>query len=424
MNSIHRIVIRRLVLGWLAVSLLGGGLAYQIEMEKIDDAVVALAAQQAATFAPEGLDTGSRSEEELRALRDKASEFVKRNFVVIEIYDRNETRIMEAVNPAYEYIETELKHYKHQFPRDTNHHYQKYTIGDDTVVQVLVPLPSKQGGNAGYFEGVFVVDRDTLAALRSQLWHMLSGVLIAVLATTVLLYPVIISLNRDVMRFSDEVLKGNMEMASVLGAAIAKRDSDTGAHNFRVTLYATKLAEAIKLPATAIRPLIIGAFLHDVGKIGISDNILLKPGKLTDEEFAVMRTHVELGVEIIEQSEWLQGARAVVEGHHEKFDGSGYPNGLKGDEIPLNARIFAIIDVFDALSSVRPYKAAMPLDKALGIIQKDAGTHFDPTLVVHFVKIAADLHADIGQASEAALQTRLHAQATRYFLEAALSKPA
>ena len=248
--------------------------------------------------------------------------------------------------------------------------------------------------------------------------------LIAVLATSLLLYPIITSLNRDVIRFSHEVFRGNLEMASVLGAAIAKRDSDTGDHNFRVTLYAIKLGEACGLEPVAMRQLILGAFLHDVGKIGISDNILLKPGKLTDEEFAVMRTHVELGVEIIEQSEWLQGARAVVEGHHEKFDGSGYPNGLKGDEIPLNARIFAIIDVFDALSSVRPYKAAMPLDKALGIIQKDAGTHFDPTLVVHFVKIAADLHADIGQASEAALQTRLHAQATRYFLEAALSKPA
>ena len=420
MISIHRIVLHRLLLAWLAVSLLAGGLTYYIELAKIDDAVVALAASQSRDFAPEGFDTGSRTAEELRILREKAGEFVKRNFVVIEVYDREEKRILEVVNPQYGHIEAELKKFKHQFPHDARSHFEKFVVGEDTVVQVLVPLPGTHGGKAGFFEGVFVVDRSTLDEFRTRLWRTLGAVLFAVLATSILLYPVIIGLNRDVLRFSHEVLRGNLEMASVLGAAIAKRDSDTGDHNFRVTLYAVALGEAVGLPPTRMRQLILGAFLHDVGKIGISDNILLKPGRLTAEEFATMRTHVALGVDIIEQSTWLQGAREVIEGHHEKFDGSGYLRGLKGEEIPLTARIFAIVDVFDALTSRRPYKAPMPLEETLAIIQHDAGSHFDPVLVALFMAIAPGLYAEIGQAGESQLQTRMREQAMHYFLQASL----
>ena len=422
MISIHRIVLRRLIIAWFVVSLLAGGLIYYIELEKIDDAVVALAANQATSFVPEGLDTGKRSAEELRILREKAGEFVKRNFVVIEVYDRNEKRILEVVNPEYEQIEAELKHFKHDFPHDTHSHYEKFVIGAETVVQVLVPLPSKLGGQAGFFEGVFVVDRSTLAEYKTRLWRTLAAVLFAVLATTLLLYPVIISLNRDVLRFSREVLKGSLEMASVLGAAIAKRDSDTGEHNFRVTLYAIELGQAAGLTAIQMRQLILGAFLHDVGKIGISDNILLKAGKLTADEFAIMRTHVALGVDIIHRSDWLQGAREVIEYHHEKFDGTGYLRGLKGEKIPLAARIFAIVDVFDALTSRRPYKAPMALEQALAILEKDAGTHFDPQLVTQFVSIAPALHAQIGQASESELELALREQGMHYFLQASIAR--
>ena len=421
MTSIHRIVLRRMFAAWLTASILIGGIAYFVEMEKIDEAVIALAATQAGEFVPEGLDTGKLRPEELAWLSAQAEHFVKRNFVVIEIYDRHEKRLLEAVNPLYAHIENELKRYKHQFPRDSSSHYEKYSIGDDLVVQVLVPLPSKAGGSAGFFEGVFVVDRNTLLQFRNQLWRTLGAVLIAILATSLLLYPVIISLNRDVLRFSHQVLRGNLEMASVLGAAIAKRDSDTGDHNFRVALYAIKLGEAVGLEASAMRRLILGAFLHDVGKIGISDNILLKPGRLTPDEFALMRTHVALGVDIIDESEWLQGAREVIEGHHEKFDGSGYLRGLKGDQIPLNARVFAIVDVFDALTSRRPYKEPMPLETALGIILADAGTHFDPKLVNIFQEIAAAMYASVGQNTESVLRVQLREQAAGYFLQASIA---
>ena len=159
--------------------------------------------------------------------------------------------------------------------------------------------------------------------------------------------------------------------------------------------------------------------MHDVGKIGISDNILLKPGKLSDEEFDVMRTHVELGVQIIGASVWLQAARPIIECHHEKYNGSGYPRRLPGEEIPLVARIFAIVDVFDALTSHRPYKEPWPFEKAMAILEKDAGSHFDPHLVHAFKSIAAALHDEIGRSSEADLAARLTPLVERYYLRSA-----
>ena len=221
--------------------------------------------------------------------------------------------------------------------------------------------------------------------------------------------------------FSREVVKGNLEMASVLGAAIASA-TDTNAHNFRVTLYAIALGEAVGIDATGMRALILGAFLHDVGKIGISDNILLKPAKLDPEEFSIMRTHVTLGLEILRDAEWLQAATDVVGNHHEKFDGTGYPRGLKGEAIPLNARIFAIVDVFDALASSVLYKQPMSCEEALSIIRQDAGSHFDPRLVERFTRQACDLHRNYSTAGEETLKTLLREKGLHYFFAASATQ--
>ena len=145
----------------------------------------------------------------------------------------------------------------------------------------------------------------------------------------------------------------------------------------------------------------IAAALHDVGKIKIPDAILNKPGKLTKEEFDVMKEHTLEGEKIIElalqdigaSSEYLTTAKQVSGGHHERWDGTGYPRGLKGDETPLCARIVAIADVFDALTCRRPYKEPWPFEKALATIQEESGTHFDPELVVAFMAIKDDVQA-------------------------------
>lgn len=420
MLNIHRIVIHRLLLAWLLLSVLAGGGVYYLEAEKIDDYVVALASAESARFTAADIDVGKRSPERLAELRQQAEEFVREHFVVVELYDAAEEKMLEAVNPAYEALERQLKGYTHAFPRDSHHHYQKLEIGDTTVVQVLVPVKAKGGGIAGYFEGVFVVAPEELARLRANLLRSLLVVLAAVLVTTVVLYPVIISLHRDLLRRSREILRGNLEMSSVLGAAIAQRDSDTSIHNYRVTLYACALGKAMGLQGDAMRALIIGAFLHDVGKIGISDTILLKPARLTPEEFEVMQTHVALGIDIIAPSPWLNKAREVVEFHHEKYNGKGYLRGLQGEDIPLNARIFAIADVFDALASRRPYKEPMDCESALEIIAQDAGSHFDPQLAAAFAQVAPELHARLAREDEAGVMALMNAKVEHYFFNGLL----
>lgn len=214
------------------------------------------------------------------------------------------------------------------------------------------------------------------------------------------------------------LLAANLTTLELLGAAVAKRDSDTGAHNFRVAIYAVRLAEAAGLDKAAIRGLIKGAFLHDVGKIAIPDHILLKPGKLDTDEFTIMKTHVQHGVDIVARAPWLEDAVDVVRCHHEKFNGSGYPAGTVGTAIPVNARIFAIADVFDALTSRRPYKEPMSVEKSLSIIDESSGSHFDPELVALFRPMAPALYADLGSQEEEALVALMRRMVEAYFADA------
>ncbi|MBF0345901.1 MAG: HD domain-containing protein, partial [Nitrospirae bacterium] len=161
--------------------------------------------------------------------------------------------------------------------------------------------------------------------------------------------------------------------------------------------------------------LIKGSFLHDAGKIAISDNILLKPGKLTDEEFDQMKTHVQHGVDIIGNTAWLQDAVEVVQYHHEKYDGTGYIAGLKGQDIPLGARIFAITDVFDALTSKRPYKEPFSFDKTIDILKQGRGSHFDPDILDVFLTISNDLYEYISKGSDTVLISTLDRFIKKYF---------
>jgi HD-GYP domain-containing protein (c-di-GMP phosphodiesterase class II) len=244
----------------------------------------------------------------------------------------------------------------------------------------------------------------------------LAMVVVVVLVTLITVYPIIIFINKGLFRLSSALLISNVELMEVLGSAIAKRDADTHVHNYRVTIYAIRLAEALGLSQYDIRRLMTGAFLHDVGKIGIADAVLRKPATLTDEEFRALRMHVALGVDIISKANWLESARDVVEFHHEKFDGSGYMKGLRGNSIPLNARIFAIVDVFDALTSRRPYKEPLSFDEATAIMHRGRGSHFDPRLLDAFDTVAPKLFAEIDHAEDAVVEATLRRLVNKYFL--------
>jgi response regulator RpfG family c-di-GMP phosphodiesterase len=171
-----------------------------------------------------------------------------------------------------------------------------------------------------------------------------------------------------------------------LSLAAEYRDPETGAHLVRLTKYARLLAANLGLGSAEQDLLGDAAPMHDIGKVGIPDNILLKPGRLDAAEMEIMRTHAQIGADILQgsASPLLQVAASIALTHHEKFDGSGYPNGLKGLEIPLYGRIIAVADVFDALTSARPYKSAWDVDRAVTFILDGAGSHFDPVCVDAF----------------------------------------
>lgn len=173
---------------------------------------------------------------------------------------------------------------------------------------------------------------------------------------------------------------------AMLGKAGHYNDSDTGVHIWRMAAYARQLAEAVGWSKERCDLLEQAASMHDTGKIGIPDAVLRKPGKLDADEWAIMRTHSRIGYEILSSSDApvFQLAAEIALRHHEKWDGSGYPDGLAGEDIPESARIVALADVFDALTMKRPYKDAWPVERALAALREDAGQHFDPSLAEAF----------------------------------------
>ncbi|MCB1747416.1 MAG: response regulator [Gammaproteobacteria bacterium] len=194
---------------------------------------------------------------------------------------------------------------------------------------------------------------------------------------------------------TQQLRETRLQIIQTLGRAAEYKDEDTGLHVVRMSHYANLIALAHGLPEDEAELLLNAAPMHDVGKIGIPDRILQKPGKLDDDEWEVMRQHCLIGAEIIGEHAagvpLLEMARLVALSHHEKWNGAGYPHGLAGDAIPLVGRIVALGDVFDALTSVRPYKPAWPLERALEVIHADAGSHFDPDVVASFDRVLPEI---------------------------------
>jgi len=191
----------------------------------------------------------------------------------------------------------------------------------------------------------------------------------------------------EVRKATAEVVQRERETVIRLSKAAEYRDPETGAHILRMAHYSELIARGMGLSKEDQELLLEAAPMHDIGKVGVSDNILLKPGRLTPQEFELMKQHAAYGYDILQDSssQVLQAGAAIALGHHEKYDGSGYPNGLSGQAIPIFSRIVAVADVFDALTSERPYKRAWSLEQAAEHIKAGAGKHFDPKCVAVFI---------------------------------------
>ncbi|MBW1724214.1 MAG: HD-GYP domain-containing protein [Deltaproteobacteria bacterium] len=341
-------------------------------------------------------------------------------FVWIGIYDLDGKRIAQVSDDTYEHIESVEKLAGKLQGHILSHKSLKFEVIDlkgIPYVRIISPIKDSLNELSAYGETVFAVSSDTLANLRNRAINLALLAMFVVIMTTALLYPVIISLLNRVSSLSERLFEANLEILKVLGSAVAKRDSDTDAHNYRVTIISVKLAETCGLPNHDIRRLIKGAFLHDVGKIGIEDEILHKPGPLTEDEFQLMKKHVAYGIDIVDKAEWIKEAVDVVGYHHEKYDGSGYDSGIEGGVVPKIARIFAIADVFDALSSRRPYKEPFSFDETMDIIRAGRGTHFDPSFVDAFESIARSIYEDYAGKEDEQLHEELKMIIEKYFYE-------
>jgi diguanylate cyclase (GGDEF)-like protein/putative nucleotidyltransferase with HDIG domain len=217
-------------------------------------------------------------------------------------------------------------------------------------------------------------------------------------------------MERD-MAHIQELNQLNQAVIASLAAAIDAKDSVTCSHINRVRHYATALAQSAGVSGPELEAVATGALVHDIGKLGIPDHILSKPGKLAPEEFVRIQSHVAIGTEILSPIPFPFPVVDVVRTHHERWDGLGYPYGLKGEEIPIGGRIISIVDVFDALTSDRPYRRALSMESALNVLQEGAGKQFDPKLVLLFESVLPDARAEIDR-MEAEQQERMAAEST------------
>lgn len=339
-------------------------------------------------------------------------------FDIAEIYDSNGSKLAESVTGEGRAIESSMP--KHGIPTYTAASYESLKLsGARWALRVFIPLRNSATDMSlpitGYFEGVRLVPAWQQGQIFNSSLTVALMVCLASLLCGAALYPVVVHLSADNDRKAREVLDSHISMMEALGRAIAKRDSDTGTHNYRVAWIAASIAEHMGLKGSAMQALIAGSFLHDVGKIGIPDAILLKPGKLDDAEFIIMRTHVEQGESIVNGIGWLSGASAVVAAHHEKWNGSGYPRKLAGEAIPLAARIFAVADVFDALCSRRPYKEPMDFAATMAILEQDTGSHFDPSVMDVFRTMAVKTFDRLADISESDARQLLEDRVRQHF---------
>ena len=260
------------------------------------------------------------------------------------------------------------------------------------TLETWVPVTSN-----GAVIGVVTVWRD-IEPLQMALWNMQAGIGLIIAAAAILLWLVLRGVytrsSRQIVSQATALRAALAEnertydaTLAALSSALDVRDTETEGHARRVVRYMELIAEGLNVPVEQHATLRRGALLHDIGKIGVPDHILRKPGPLTENEWYTMKTHPDLGAKIIANIPFLEEVAVIIRAHHERWDGNGYPEGLAGEQIPLGARIFAVADSFDAMTSDRPYRRGRQLDEALLEIERCSATQFDPQVVQAFLAV-------------------------------------
>ncbi|QDF28906.1 HD-GYP domain-containing protein [Halarcobacter anaerophilus] len=356
-----------------------------------------------------------------QVVKEDISTFIQTlNFVYINIYNKKRELVFNLISKEkkdkYKIIQNNpslFKSYSKYIGKEMGYNFIK--VDDKNYfIQIYYPV-YKDNMLLGFIEGVSLVNLNMVKHFETIKNTTILIVILAILLFALIIFPLIYIAYKQLSKNRVELLKSNLQILNALGNAVALRDSDTNEHNYRVTIYSVNLAQKLALDKNEIKKLIKGAFLHDVGKIGISDNILLKKNKLSLEEFEIMKGHVLKGIEIIKNNAWLEDSKDVILYHHERYNGSGYPRGAKKEEIPMVARVFSIIDVFDALTSKRPYKEAFSYNDSIEILKKYSGTYFEPEILKEFLEISSDLYNEVNIQSSEELKKELSKIIKKYF---------
>lgn len=424
-RSVRRKLAVRLLAVMIPLAVAAAVVVYYFERDRIGEEVLAWSAMQVALFnAEEGRLVDLLEGVEPELLTQAIADFASRHsggslgrFEAVQIFRPSGERVADFARPGALTEDQLVRLFDPGwYPRARNETWvEAIRVGGSPFLRLQLPLHSSRGELVGSMRGAFRPTEAVLAPARRRAWRAALAAAVLTCLVGVALWPLLRRVVDRLGRLSGSLLESNLEALDALGRALAVRDGDTEEHSLRVTIASVLLAEEVGLARRDIQNLIKGATLHDVGKIGIRDEILHKPGKLSAEEYERMKSHVEHGVDIVSRSAWLAPARDVVGFHHERYGGGGYSRGLVGDAIPLTARVFTIADVFDALASPRPYKEALDFAGVMEVMRQGRGTQFDPVLLDAFEGIAREVYDSYYGCSAEELEAALEELVDRYF---------
>jgi len=426
-NAIHRRLTIRLLIAGTVIGAVMGVAVWIFQHNRINDNIIETAHhgvellndQVRPYLDAEGSTNQAALQRRLNSFAAHALRSSAGRFVAVRIYSMRFEALAHVEDSAYKHYESIRRLMAEmESPHESMDivHTKIVTIAQRPHIQIMAPLSNRLSKPAAYVVAVYALSIKATNAIQHNTVKAVLSVIGIVILITSLLYPVIVTLLSQVSKTSTQLLESHIEILKLLGSAIAKKDSETDLHNYRVTIIAVRLAEACDFGPTAIQSLIKGAFLHDVGKLAVPDAILRKKGRLNRQEMRTMQGHVRHGLDILKRSTWLSDTVPIVGYHHEKYNGDGYCSGLKGRGIPKAARVFAIADVFDALTSKRHYKKAYSFNRTMTLMIEKRGRHFDPGILDRFIPIAKGLYEQLTISAPDELEAQVRKIIDTYFL--------
>ena len=416
-KEVHLRLIKRVAISSLVAAIIVLAAALFLEVGRIEQELVSGAVKEGriysilyTTYLNKPVD------ENLKKLEGKAAEAAELTpYIYLDFLTSDKKTITHvAVPPGNDANQAFINKGITMIPSD--HISSSWIMSNKRVyLKISTPVKTPENGTViGYISGIY---RLTPADTKSAVYRiiMTCGIgLSAVMVCGFLCYLGFLLLNNSIIRSVGELNRANAFLLRKLATALAKSDVMDAGHGLRLLIYAISLAEKVSLPRSHMRSLILGGFLHDLEMVPISHAILSKPGTLTKDEYNAIKLHPKNGAESIQKIKWLNSAGPIIKSHHEKYDGSGYPAGIKQEKIPTAARIIAIADTFDALTSRRPYRVPLSPEDALVLMDRESGSHFDPVMLSAFGQIALELHTTVSGRNEKELTRRLDTLLKKY----------